>query len=260
VIDRDRLRRPDTVAGVLVDVTRVWDFDDPQGSEVRLRSEAGSAEGPERQVWLTQVARALALQSRYDEAHELLDEVTASRESSPELAVRLLLERGRVLNSAGEAAAALDLFERAVDEARAGGAGPMEALLVDALHMVAIAAPAQDRLRWNEEALRVARSSSDPAARDWDASVLNNIGMCHADAGRLDEALAAFDEALAARRRIGDDVRTRVARWMVAWVYRLQGRRDEALALQMELKEELDRLGLTDPYVDEELALLDPPG
>jgi hypothetical protein len=43
-------------------------------------------------------------------------------------------------------------------------------------------------------------------------------------------------------------------------VYRLQGRRDEALALQMELKEELDRLGLTDPYVDEELALLDPPG
>lgn len=45
---------------------------------------------------------------------------------------------------------------------------------------------------------------------------------------------------------------------MVAWALRLQGRTDEALAAQLALKADLDALGQTDPYVDEEIALLDP--
>jgi len=118
--------------------------------------------------------------------------------------------------------------------------------------------PPEERLRANHEALAVARASGDPAARDWDASVLNNLGMCQVDAGDLLAALATFEEALAARRRIGDDARTRVARWMVAWVLRLQGRTGEALVIQRALKKELDALGDTDPYVDDELALLSP--
>lgn len=52
--------------------------------------------------------------------------------------------------------------------------------------------------------------------------------------------------------------RSRVARCMVAWVLRLDGRTDEALALQRALKGELDALGESDPYVDEEIALLSP--
>ena len=81
--------------------------------------------------------------------------------------------------------------------------------------------------------------------------------MAHAEAGDFDAALAAFEDALAARERIGDPGRTRVARWMVGWALRNLGRRDEALEVQRSLKAELDAAGLTDPHVDEELALLE---
>jgi tetratricopeptide (TPR) repeat protein len=122
--------------------------------------------------------------------------------------------------------------------------------------MVALVAPAEDQQRLNEEALAVARSSADRTARDWDASLLNNLGMVHADAGDWPAALAAFEEALAARERIGDVRRTRVARWMVGWALRNLGRTDEALALQTALKAELDAAGEDDPYVVEEISLL----
>jgi tetratricopeptide (TPR) repeat protein len=102
----------------------------------------------------------------------------------------------------------------------------------------------------------VARASSDQRARDWDASLLNNLGMTQADAGDFEAALATFEEALAARERIGEPDRTRVARWMVGWALRNLGRRDEALAVQRALKDELAAVGAEDPYVDEELALL----
>ena len=44
---------------------------------------------------------------------------------------------------------------------------------------------------------------------------------------------------------------------MVGWALRNLGRTDEALAVQTALKAELDAIGEEDPYVDEELALLD---
>jgi tetratricopeptide (TPR) repeat protein len=133
----------------------------------------------------------------------------------------------------------------------------LDALRVDALHMVALVADPSEQLALHEEALAVARASSDQRARDWDASLLNNIGMVHADAGDFQAALASFEEALVARERIGDAARTRVARWMVAWALRNLGRTGEALARQRELKAELDAAGLTDRHVDEEIALLE---
>jgi tetratricopeptide (TPR) repeat protein len=144
-------------------------------------------------------------------------------------------------------------FEAAAATAREAG---LEALHVDALHMVALVAPVEEQQRLTEEALTVARASTQPAARDWDASLLNNLGMVHADAGDWPTALATFEEALSARERIGDPGRTRVARWMVGWALRNLGRTDEALAVQTALKAELEAAGEEDPYVDEELGLL----
>jgi hypothetical protein len=80
--------------------------------------------------------------------------------------------------------------------------------------------------------------------------------MTYADAGDFTSALDAFEQALAARERIGDPARTRVARWMVGWALRNLGRRGEALAVQQGLKAELDSIGDQDTYVDEELLLL----
>jgi tetratricopeptide (TPR) repeat protein len=227
------------------------DFDDPAGSEQRFRVAAETAEGTDRLVLLTQVARALGLQERYDEGHAVLDHLAVT---DPEVATRAALERGRLLRSAGEPDQARPHFEAAAMTAREAG---LEALYVDALHMVALVAPVEEQQRLTEEALAVARGASEPAARDWDASLLNNLGMVHADAGDWDAALAAFEAALAARLRIGDVGRTRVARWMVGWALRNLGHTEAARAVQTALKAELAAAGEDDPYVDEELALLD---
>ena len=143
-------------------------------------------------------------------------------------------------------------------EAAAGAAreAGLAALHVDALHMVALVAPPEEALERSHAALAVARASESEAARDWDASLLNNIGMTYADAEDWGAALAAFEDALEARERIGDDGRTRVAKWMVGWALRNLGRTDEALVLQTAFKAELEAVGEEDPYVDEELALL----
>ena len=234
----------------MTDPSELWNFDDPAGSEQRFRAAAEVAEGSDRLVLLTQLARAVGLQERYDEGHALLDELSVS---DPEVATRAALERGRLLRSAGDPEAARPHFEAAATTAREAG---LEALHVDALHMVALVAPAEDQQRLTEEALAVARGSADRTARDWDASLLNNLGMVHADAGDWPAALATFEEALAARERIGDPGRTRVAKWMVGWALRNLGRTDEALAVQTALKAELAAAGEDDPYVDEELALL----
>ena len=234
----------------MTDVAALWDFDDPTGSEARFRAAADIAEGTDRLVVLTQVARALGLQERYDEGHAVLDDLSVD---DAEVATRAALERGRLLRSAGEPDEARPHFEAAAAGARETG---LEALHVDALHMVALVAPEEEQRRLTEEALAAARGATDPAARNWDASLLNNLGMTYADAGDWASALAAFEEALAARERIGDVGRTRVARWMVGWALRGLGRRDEALAVQTALKAELEAAGEEDPYVDEELALL----
>jgi tetratricopeptide (TPR) repeat protein len=232
------------------DPTALWDFDDPAGSEQRFRAAAATAEGADRLVLMTQVARALGLQERYDEGHAVLDDLAVA---DPEVATRVSLERGRLLRSSGDPGAARPHFEAAATTARAAG---LEALHVDALHMVALVAPDDEALDAHHAALAVARSSEDEGARNWDASLLNNIGMVRADAGDWGAALAAFEDALAARERIGDASRTRVAKWMVGWALRNLGHTEAALALQRALKAELEAAGEADPYVDEELALL----
>jgi len=234
----------------VIDPRPLWDFDDPAASSERFLDAAHHATEPDRTCWLTQYVRALGLQESYSEAMKVLDQLSSD---DPEAATYLALERGRVLRSAGHPDDARPHFDRAAATAEAAG---LEALHIDALHMVALVAPEDQQLALTEAALAVARAATDQHARDWDASLLNNLGMTHADAGDHEAALSAFEEALAARERIGDPGTIRVARWMVAWSLRNLGRRDEALEIQRALKAELDAIGDQDPYVDEELALL----
>ena len=235
----------------MTDLRTLWDFDDPAGSEPRLRAAADIAEGTDRLVLLTQVARALGLQERYDDAHALLDDLAVGDD---EVAARVSIERGRLLRSAGDPEAALPHFEAAERSAALAG---LDELRVDAVHMQALVAAPEDQLAQNYRALEIAAHSRDRAARDWDASLLNNIAMVHADAGDFAEALAVFEQALAARERIGDPERTRIARWMVAWALRNLGRTADALAMQRAIRADLVAAGRTDPHVDAELALLE---
>ena len=191
------------------------------------------------------------MQQNYAAATELLNSLHAS---GPELAVRVPLERGRVLNSSGSPDAARPLFEAAFAAATEGG---FEHLAVDALHMVAIVAPASEQEALNRRALALAAAAGDPRARDWRGSLLNNLGWTLFDRGDLKEALSTFDEALAARIEQGKPDNIQVARWCVGRTLRALGRLDEALAIQRALATEHAAAGSTDPYVQEELAELE---
>lgn len=242
---------PGQHTGAVIDPRPLWDFSDPAGSQARLQAAMAGAPASDVAVLQTQVARALGLQERFDEALAVLDGITATE---PEVEVRVLLERGRVHRSAGDPDAAAPLFRAAVTAADDAG---LDALAIDAMHMVALTLTGQEQVDYTGEILRRAQGSHDPAARAWTASILNNLGMAHSDLGRWEPALAAFEEALAERRTASDAEATDVARWMVAWALRNLGRTDEALAAQRALKADLLASGREDPYVDEEIALLE---
>jgi len=231
----------------VIDPRPLWDFSDPAGSEGRFRAAAQGRPSPEAEAWATQVARALGLQERYDEGHNVLDGIDSD---DAEVRCRVALERGRLWRSAGDADAARPFFEAAVELA------PADSLQIDAWHMLALVLPRPESTDLTRRALETARASEEPAARAWEASLLNNLGMEHADDGDYAAALPVFEQALAVRRTGDDAEATRIARWMVAWTLRNLGRTDEALAIQRELKTELEAAGAQDRFVDEELALL----
>jgi tetratricopeptide (TPR) repeat protein len=232
-------------------IEELWDWEDPITSHDRFRAAANSTKGVERDILVTQVARALGLSKRFEEATALLDSLDHA--ADPELAVRVLLERGRILNSSGSPDAARPLFEQAFAAASSAG---FEHLAIDALHMVAIVAQASEQDELNRRAVDLASAADDPRARRWRASLLNNLGWSAFERGDLVDALTLFEDALAERLGQGQVAEILVARWCIGRTLRALGRLDDALALQRSLKAELVRSGKADPYVDEEIALL----
>lgn len=232
-----------------------WNYDDPAGTEIVFRktlSEAGEA-APKawRAELLTQIARTLGLQRKFDEADDVLEEARALAEGDARAMARWHLERGRVRNSSGRKPEAIPLFERAWALAEEANA---DYFAVDALHMLAIAAAPEVQMGWHRKAIERAKASTEERARNWRASLLNNLGWTLHDAGEHEQALAIFNEALAARIEQGKDGPTRIAKWCVARCLRSLGRIDEALAMQEALLAEHAAAGSSDGFVDEELG------
>ena len=236
-----------------VDIQALWDFGDAARSEERFRAALASAVGDDALSLQTQIARTYGLRSRFADAHALLDRIAPELErAGPEPKVRALLERGRAFRSAGQAERAGPLFRQAVD---AAVAARLETLAVDAMHMAALVEPGLDgQLAWNRRALAYAQRAEDPAARRWDATLANNIGVALHEAGRHAEALESFRTALAARERLGQPGGIRVAHWMIAWTLRALKRHDEALTILMRLDREFAALGAPDGFVFEEIG------
>lgn len=242
-------------AHAAVDLDALWNFDDPAASEQRFRAALAGAQGDDALVLRTQIARTLSLRDRFDDAHRELDAIEpALATAGIEPRVRAWLERGRSFRSAGQPVQAKPLFTRAFAAADASG---LQRLAADALHMVALTETALDeRIAWNRRTIDYARRVTDPKAQAWEAAALNNIGSDLRDAQRLDDSLATFREALAAYERTGRADRVRFARWQVANVLRLLGRRDEALAMQLALERDAAAANDPDEEIYEELALL----
>ena len=240
----------------LPDLHRLWDFNDPAGTELKFRAVLTTAEAFDDQSYhaelLTQIARAQGLQRQFDEAHRTLDEADAMIDGDMHRArVRSLLERGRVLNSSGSADKAKPLFIKAWE---LGSGDGIDGLAVDAAHMMAIVEVPEEALKWNHKALDRANSSSEPDAQRWTGSLCNNIGWTYHSEGDFDRALEYFEQALVHRQEQGKADDVRVARWCIARCFRSLARVQEALAIQRELEHQITDLANPDGYVYEELA------
>ncbi|MDX6440013.1 MAG: hypothetical protein QOF45_2596 [Gaiellaceae bacterium] len=164
----------------------LWDFGDLDTTEARFRALRAEA--------LTQLARVEGLRDRFDEGHRLLDEIV---EQDARVGIRVDLERGRLRRSSGDKEGALPLFESAFAQACDAGE---DWLAADAAHMCALAAPHQEGfVAWTNRGIELAESSD--AAAYWLGPLLNNLGWEYFDAGEHEQALEAFERALAARER-----------------------------------------------------------
>jgi len=247
-----------------IDLALLWDFSQPELSEQRFRSALGTASPDDVLILQTQIARTYGLRRDFVRAQEILKSVEAQvATASTEARVRHQLEFGRTLASAKHAAEsqtaavmeqARSSYLRALEDAQAN---QLDALAIDALHMLAfVDTAAADQLKWGEQALAIALASSQPAARQWEASLRNNIGVALHQLQRYDEALVQFQRAAVLRERAGDANATRVAHWMVGWTLRALNRLDEALKIQLRLERECEAAGVPDPYVFDELEAL----
>ena len=235
----------------------LWNFERPKESEARFRTEAAHHARGTREMAeaTTQVARTLGLQRRFADADRTLKAVKPMLRHLPaRVRVRYLLEHGRRDNSSGNAARAFAWFEQAlaasVDDTLPGA----DFYRVDALHMLALAAPVSRRVAWNLKALAAADASQDPRTRGWRASLLHNLGFAMHERGNDEAALAYWQQALSAREAAHDVERTRIARWTVARGLRALGRLEEAEAIQRRLADEFAAANAPDGDVFEELA------
>ncbi len=240
-------------------IDRLWDFTDPEASEERFRDAADDDEHPAhlRAVMATQLARALGIQGRSAEAFEVLDALLADVEAAggpdrdvAEVLARVSIERGRILAADVERRAeAIPVLTRAVREAALAGS-PF--LVLDALHMLALNDSGHEA-EWAAEGLDVLGRTRDPRVLRWGVALHNNLGWTKHDAGDVEGALAEFEQAVDVADRYGTAEQQHVARWSVARCLRTLGRTGEALEIQRELA----RARPDDPFVQEELAVLE---
>jgi tetratricopeptide (TPR) repeat protein len=235
------------------DFDALWNYDDPAATEQKFRELLPEQSGDNRLQLLTQLARTLGLQRKFEDANHVLDGIEPHLpDAAPVVKVRYLLERGRVINSSGKPDMALPLFTQAWETARAAGE---DFHAVDAAHMIAIVEPdGAQQLEWNQRALALAVQTPDERAKKWPASLYNNIGWTYHDAGEYIKALEHFEQALEWRRKQGNTSQILIAEWCVARALRSLGRVDEALARQQDLLRQHEQAGTRDGYVLEEIA------
>ncbi len=235
----------------------LWDYANPANTEATFRlllpQAIASGNISYHLQLLTQIARAQGLQRQFTEAHLTLDGVAPLVQSEVSLAqARYFLERGRVFNSSGQPDEAVLWFTRAYQSAITQHA---EYHAIDALHMLGIAAPPEERLKWNEQALDLAEKTSDLQAQNWRGALYNNIGWTYHDAGQYEQAMEMFQRAYVFQQSTGNAKEIRIARWCIGRELRSLNHCQEALELQQALYADWAASGEQQAgYVSEEIA------
>ncbi|MCH7903388.1 MAG: tetratricopeptide repeat protein [Armatimonadetes bacterium] len=246
----------------LLAIDDFWDFSDPAGTEIKFREALDHA--PEdaedyRAELITQIARTFGLRGKFEEAHELLDQVAEMLPRTGDyVETRYLLERGRAFNSAGEKQKAKELFLQAVDTSRRA---KDDYLTVDVMHMLAIVEDPESALEWNLQAIQILEETKQEKAKSWIGPLSNNVAWTYHDIGEYETALSYFEKGRDYRAIEAKEPGYRIAKWAVARCKRSLGRLDEALAEQLasaaEYYPEFDAQSEAadiDGYIAEEIA------
>jgi tetratricopeptide (TPR) repeat protein len=244
-----------TGVGKLPDFDTLWDYEHPGLTERKFRellpAAVDSLDISYLAALLTQIARAEAMQRKFQEAEKTLDRVEkALPKADQKVSVRYVLERGRVLNLSGKAREAHPRLQEAFNLALIF---KMDLLAIDAARMMAIAEP-EKALDWNLKALDLAEKSADARANRFSGSIQGSLGWNYFEQKQYQEALFMFQKALEYRQQLGDPLKIRTAKWPVAKVLRVIQHTEEALEMQRALFEEYQTEGKRNGYVYEEIA------
>ena len=251
-----RLDRP-------VDVTDLdlpWDMRRPKEGEASLRRlllEVGTAtpESAARSIEiLTQIARAEALQGKASDAERTLIQAEKALPSVTALAprLRILLERGRLLTAARTPMQARERFLEVWGLAKDVPSAAHFA--IDAANMMSRIETPKKRNEWTLQALALAEQSHDPRAQRWRGVLFVSLGWHLLEQLQLPKAFEAFEKSVSCFREEGATLNTIIARSYIGRTMRMMHRIDEALSLQQELLLEMNREGVKDGTINEELA------
>lgn len=237
------------------DFDKLWNYDDPAGTEKKFRELLPKAEkGKDKAYYielLTQLARTQSLQMKFDEAHEILDKVM--KQLKPEHIVpriRFMLERGRTYNSSKVFDKARELFLAAYMQA---DKYEEDNLAIDAVHMLGIVDKGEESLKWNELAIHMAEDTEDEKAKGWLGALYNNTGWTYHDMGEYDKALELFERNVKYHTEKRSTNQLGIAKWCVGRTLRSLKRTEAALKMQIELNDWFKETGLEeDGYVYEE--------
>src|SRR6266704_4201798 len=242
-------------ASKLPDFDILWDYEHPGSTEGKFRellpAAIDSLDISYLAELLTQIARAEAMQRKFQEAEKTLDRVEkALAKADQKVSVRYVLERGRVLSLSGKAREAQPRFQEAFNLARMVN---MDRRANDAARMMAIAEH-EKALEWNAKALDLAEKSADVKANKARGPLYGSIGWNYFERKEYQEALFMFQKALEFSDQLGDPLKIRTAKWSVAKVLRVIEHTEEALEMQRKLFEEYQAEGKRNGYVYEEIA------
>ena len=194
---------------------------------------------------LSQLALAQACQKKFDQAHATLDQAESLLSPGYELAhARILCERGRTFQQAGDIVQARIYFEKSYELSVQHN---FDKQTINAAHMIAIVGQnAAEKIAWNCKALDLAMSRDDASAQSWKGPLFNNLGANYLEIKDCHNALQMFELALAEFEK--DPVyhsHTRFAQFRVAQVLRMLEKYEQALALLQSQLQEYDEIAIT---------------